>query len=75
MFHSTDNQLYKRFKTLETNYVKIRDEIPAFDKSTVTIKRGEGEWHDTESGANLLKTLETNMVSNGFICWILRVLE
>lgn len=60
MFHSTDNQLYKRFKTLETNYVKIRDEIPAFDKSTVTIKRGEGEWHDTESGANLLKTLETN---------------
>lgn len=60
MFHSTDNQLYKRFKTLETNYIKISNEIPTFDKSTVTIKRGEGEWHDTESGADLLKTLETN---------------
>ena len=37
MFHSTDNELYKRFKTLETNYIKISSEIPDFDKSTVTI--------------------------------------
>ena len=57
MFLSTDNPKFKHLKCLETNYMKIRDEIPIFDKSTVTIKRRQGAWYDTETGTNLLKEL------------------
>ena len=60
MFLSTDNPKFKHLKCLETNYMKIRDEIPIFDKSTVTIKRRQGAWYDTETGTNLLKELEIN---------------
>jgi len=60
MFHSTDQPKYKHLKCLETNYIKIRDEVPSFDKSTVTIKREAGAWYDTDSGNTLLKTLEEN---------------
>ena len=60
MFLSTDNPKFKHLKCLETNYMKIRDEIPIFDRSTVTIKRRQGDWYDTETGTNLLKELEIN---------------
>jgi len=60
MFLSTDNPEFKYLKCLEENYMKIKDEIPIFNKSTVSIKRQQGAWYDTDSGTNLLKTLETN---------------
>jgi hypothetical protein len=35
MFLSTDSPQFKHLKCLETNYIKIREEIPIFDKLTI----------------------------------------
>jgi aspartyl/asparaginyl beta-hydroxylase (cupin superfamily) len=60
MFHNTDNTLFIKFKILEENHQKIKEEIPNFDKSLVTIKRNQGEWYDTKKGGELLNQLLNN---------------
>ncbi len=60
MFLSTDNLQFKHLKSLEENYIKIKDEIPIFDKSTVNIKRESNDSYDDNARELLIEKIGKN---------------
>jgi beta-hydroxylase len=60
MFLSTDNPEFKHLKCLEENYMKIKDEIPVFDKSTINIKRESNDSYDNNARKLLIEKIGNN---------------
>ena len=60
MFYSTDDSKFAYLKCLEMDYMKIHDEIPKFDKLTVTVQRESGDSYQTDTRELLIEKIGKN---------------